>query len=184
VVVVPPIRARLDPLEGRHPLLDQTTRPEDDARCRTKEVRTGAFRLGDGQSDRRLVSHNERVTRFFHRQLTDVVSAMAGEVVTPSYVYVAAYQEGAELPPHTDREQCEFSVTLLVDHSPEPAHESPWPLHPGMPQGTVTVFQAPGDALLYRGRPLRHWRTPRARGSMSTSIFFHYVRAGFTGPLD
>jgi hypothetical protein len=148
------------------------------------QLRTGKFRLGDGQSPLRYIAHNEPVARFFHRQLTAAVTAFAGEPVKPSYVYLAAYQPGAILAKHTDREQCEFSVTLCLDYSPEPRCATPWPLHLHKQSGKATVFQAIGDALLYRGCQLPHSRDPLPDGHTSTSIFFHYVREDFTGSLD
>jgi hypothetical protein len=149
-----------------------------------QQVRIGAFRLGDGQSPRRYVAHNDAVARFFHEQLTDLVSDVAGEPLKPSYVYAASYQSGAKLEKHTDRAQCEFSITLCVDFTPEPEGETPWPIHLDTPEGTVTVSQALGDGLMYRGRQLPHYRGPLAAGCTSTSIFFHYVRQSFTGKLD
>ena len=147
-------------------------------------IRTGKLRLGDQQSSRRYVAHNESAARFFHHQLTSAVAEMAGEPVKPSYVYMASYQPGAILEKHTDREQCEFSLTLCVDYSPEPRNATPWPLYLHTPSGKVSVFQAIGDALLYRGRELPHSRGPLPQGHTSTSIFFHYVREGFEGRLD
>jgi hypothetical protein len=147
-------------------------------------IRSGAMELGDGQSSRRYVAHNDNVARFFHRQLAPTVAAIAGEPIKPSYVYVASYQPGAVLAKHTDREQCEFSITLCIDYSPEPVRETPWPLQLHTPSATVTVFQAIGDALLYRGCELPHSRGPLPAGHTSTSIFFHYVRESFDGPLD
>jgi len=147
-------------------------------------IRTGKIQLGDDQSSRRYVAHNESVARFFHRQLTPVISAIAGEPVQPSYVYMASYQSGAILKRHTDREQCAFSITLCVDYSPEPSRATPWPLHLHTASSVVTVFQGLGDGLLYRGRELPHARDPLPSGHTSTSIFFHYVRADFGGTLD
>jgi hypothetical protein len=147
-------------------------------------IRTGKLRLGDQQSSRRYVAHNESVACFFHHQLTSAVSEMTGEPVKPSYVYLASYQAGAELEKHTDREQCEFSLTLCLDYSPEPRNATPWPLYLHTSCGKVTVFQGIGDALLYRGRQLPHSRDPLPCGHTSTSIFFHYVRENFAGKLD
>ena len=147
-------------------------------------IRKGALALGDSQSSRRFIAHNESVLRFFHQQLTGIVSAIAGQKVKPSYVYLGAYQGGATLEKHTDREQCEFSLTFCLDYSPEPKAETPWPiqLHPA--SGTVTVFQAIGDGLFYRGCRVPHSRNVLPDGHSSTSIFFHYVGEDFAGPLD
>ena len=147
-------------------------------------IRKGNFALGDNQSGRRYVAHNENVARFFHHQLAATISQMAGEVVKPSYVYFASYQDGAVLEKHTDRQQCEFSITFCLDYTPEPAGATGWPIRLEAKSGRVTVHQAIGDALLYRGCQVPHFRKPLPPGATSTSFFFHYVRADFAGPLD
>jgi hypothetical protein len=149
-----------------------------------RAIRTGAISLGDTQSARRYIVHNEPVARFFHHQMASAVSAIVGEPVKPSYVYLGSYLAGAELKKHTDREQCEFSVTLCLDFSPEPEAATSWPIRLGTPEGTVTVYQALGDGLVYRGTKVPHYRDVLAPGYTSTSIFFHYVPADFSGPLD
>jgi hypothetical protein len=148
------------------------------------QLRTGKLPLGDTQSPLRYTAYNDPVARFFHQQLTVAVTAFAGELVKPSYVYVASYQPGAILPKHVDREQCEFSVSLCLDYAPEPRCATPRPLHLHKKSGKVTVFQAIGDALLYRGCQLPHSRDPLLEGHTSTSIFFHFVREDFKGSLD
>ena len=147
-------------------------------------IRIGAIPLGDGQSPRRYVAYNDPVARFFHRQIAPVVSAVAGEPVKPSYVYLASYLSGAELKKHVDREQCQFSITLCLDFSPEPALATPWPIRLETPTGVVTVYQGLGDGLAYRGTRLPHYRSRLGKGQTSTSIFFHYVAADFSGSLD
>jgi hypothetical protein len=147
-------------------------------------IRTGAISLGDGQSPRRYVAYNDPVARFFHQQIASSISAAAGEPVKPSYVYLASYLSGAELKKHVDREQCEFSVTLCLDFSPEPTLATPWPICLDTPSGQVKVYQALGDGLAYRGTRLPHYRSKLGEGQTSTSMFFHYVAADFTGSLD
>ncbi len=146
-------------------------------------IRSGAIQLGDGQSDRRYAAYNEPVARFFHRQIAARLSAVAGEPLKASYVYLASYISGAELRKHTDRAQCEFSITFCLDFSPEPELATPWPIRLDTPKGTVTVYQALGDGLAYRGTRLPHYRSALPEGQTSMSIFFHYVAADFDGPL-
>jgi hypothetical protein len=147
-------------------------------------IRCGAIRLGDEQSSRRYAVHNESVARFFHHQLTNAVRDIVGEAIKPSYVYFAAYLSGAELRKHTDRRQCEFSVTLCLDFSPEPDLATSWPICLDTSNGTVKVYQALGDGLVYRGTTVPHYRGILPKGYTSTSIFFHYVPEEFSGPLD
>lgn len=148
------------------------------------QIRTGAIHLGDRQSARRYIAHNEPVARFFHHQLTSTLSRIAGKKLKPSYVYLASYLSGAELKQHTDREQCDYSVTFCLDYSPEPQAATPWPICLQTPQGTVKVYQMLGDGLAYRGTQLPHFRRALPGGQMSTSIFFHYVNEDFAGSLD
>jgi len=147
-------------------------------------IRRGAIRLGDEQSSRRYVAHNENAARFFHHEIANAVSAIVGEPIKPSYVYLGSYLSGAELKKHTDRQQCEFSVTLCLDFSPEPELATSWPILLDTLEGTVKVYQALGDGLVYRGPSVPHYRHVLAEGHTSTSIFFHYVPADFSGPLD
>jgi hypothetical protein len=147
-------------------------------------IRKGSIALGDSQCPRRYVAYNEAVARFFHHYLTKIVSAVAGEPVKPSYVYMASYLSGSELKKHTDREQCEFSVSVCLDFSPEPESATPWPLCLDTPEGMVRIQQLLGDGLFYRGRRVPHYRDALGEGFTSTSIFFHYVSASFTGSLS
>jgi hypothetical protein len=142
------------------------------------------IRLGDEQSSLRYVAHNECVARYFHHQMTRAVAAIVGQPIKPSYVYLASYLGGAELKKHRDREQCEFSVTLCLDYSPEPKLATPWPIRLDTSEGTVTAYQALGDGLVYRGTKVPHYRDALAEGHTSTSIFFHYVAEDFSGPLN
>lgn len=148
------------------------------------EIRRGAIRLGDEQSSRRYVSHNDSVARFFHHQIANSVAAIVGEAIKPSYVYFSSYLSGADLKKHTDRAQCEFSVTLCLDFSPEPDLATSWPIRLDTPRGHAIVYQALGDGLLYRGTQLPHYRSVLPPGRSSTSIFFHYVAEKFSGTLD
>jgi hypothetical protein len=139
--------------------------------------------IGDTQCDRRYGIHNEGLGRFFHHQIARLVEQIVAEPVVPSYCYFAGYCEGAALKRHTDRAQCEFSVTLLIDYAPHPQATSPWPLWLETRGEPVAVSQALGDMLIYRGTQLPHWRTALPQGHRSYSLLLHYVRSDFTGPL-
>ena len=149
-------------------------------------VAEGGLPLGDSQVAGRYRLHSEVIASFLHPQLAKLVSAIAGEPVRPSYVYFASYQPGADLPRHVDREQCEFSISLLTDYVPDPAGPCGWPLfmqNPGLPGAAHAADLGVGDGVFYRGRELIHYRHPLPAGHQSTSIFMHYVRADFAGKL-
>jgi len=147
-------------------------------------VRRGFYSLGDEQVSRRFAAHNEDVARFMHRQLTYAISDISRAALKPSYAYFVSYMNGAELEKHVDRKQCEYSITTCIDASPEPEDESPWPIELEVEQGTAKVYQSIGDALLYRGCSVAHWRERLPRGLTSTSLLLHYVDESFAGNLD
>lgn len=149
-----------------------------------RKVRRGTLQFGDGQVSRRHIAHNDAVLRFFHQQIAPAVAQIVGEPAKPSYVYLGSYVEGAELKRHVDREQCEFSVTLCLDFSPEPENQTPWPIRLQSGAGEVIVYQGIGDALAYRGTKVPHYRSVLPKGQSSTSVFFHYVNGNFEGSLD
>jgi hypothetical protein len=168
-------------------------------------IKQGFMPFGDSQVNRRYYQHNEPLAGFFHKNLTKLMSLIAGEPVKPSYVYAASYKEGADLKPHIDREACEFSFSFQVDYQPEQEnHLSPWALYlstkevsrddpasfewENFPpdaddQRTKAVYLASGDCLAYMGCELTHYRYALPEGHQSTSLFFHYVPENFEGEL-
>jgi hypothetical protein len=147
-------------------------------------TRMGSFSLGDAQVERRYVGHNEAVARFYHYQFALLVSEMVSTVVKPSYAYFVSYMSESELERHTDREQCEYSISLCVDASPEPQGQNPWSIDLQTHDGLLRVWQHIGDGLLYRGRDLPHSREHLPHGYSSSSILLHYVDEGFVGSLQ
>ena len=147
-------------------------------------IAEGHVQLGDAGSPRRYVVHNEPVLRLLQHELTGLVSALAGEPVKASFAFLAFYYPGSVLPPHRDREQCEYGLSLLLDHTPEPGDVSPWPLYLGRPGGpTVAGELGMGDLLIYRGRELAHHRDPLPAGLTAGYGLLFYVPQSFTGSL-
>lgn len=169
-------------------------------------ISSGFMPFNDPQS-KRYYQHNEPLARVFHNNLAKLMSLIIGKEVIPSYVYAASYVEGAVLAPHTDREQCEFSISFQIDYLPEQEnHLSPWGLFVWRPEDAEepvltsvssefpanceaedknpVVYLASGDGIIYKGRELVHYRYALPKGHSSTSLFFHYVAADFQGYLS
>ncbi|HUE62784.1 MAG TPA: hypothetical protein VMO78_00290 [Rhizomicrobium sp.] len=103
-------------------------------------------------------------------ELRPVVEHCTGLRLHPTYSYGRLYRKGDTLPKHRDRSACEISVSLNLSQEPD----EPWPLHVQFGQHEVRVRLKPGDALLYRGIELPHWREPYT-GECLVQIFLHYV---------
>lgn len=133
----------------------------------------------------RYVTHDHPVANFWHAQLVPRISALAGKRVKPSYTFVTVYAEGGELPWHTDRDPCEYTLSLLLDYAPL-THDgvSPWPLRiRRRDASTADISQRIGEALLFKGRELTHCREVLPSGHRSVSALFHFVDHDYAGPL-
>lgn len=145
----------------------------------------GCLALGrqDGRPQR-LVSHNDRVAAFLHRQSGRLASRIAGEPLVPSYSMISAYLPGASLKRHVDRPQCRWNASLLVDMDPEAPRGRAWPFHLRPPGGeTETVRLGMGDCVVYPGTEIPHWRVALPRNERQTLLFLHYVPLHFPGSL-
>ena len=103
-------------------------------------------------------------------ELRPTIQHCTGLALFPTYSYGRIYKTGDALAKHCDRPACEVSVSLNLGQSPE----EPWPLHVQCGNHDVPVNLRPGDALLYRGIELPHWREPYT-GQSLTQVFLHYV---------
>jgi hypothetical protein len=102
--------------------------------------------------------------------LTPKVESVTGVRLFPTYSYFRVYKNGDLLKRHHDRPACEVSVTLnLGFHA-----EKPWPIWLEVEGEARPTILEPGDALLYKGIELIHWRDP-LQGEHSAQVFLHYV---------
>ena len=143
----------------------------------------GRMPFGDGQS-LRYWAHNEQLASVLHREIHSALDRVIPEVVQPSYSYVCLYIEGAELPRHTDRPECEYTLSLAVHSTPTAA--KPWPLYLEIPgrQRSFGARLGPGDGLVFRGREIPHYRKRLTGSDRVCTILFHFVPNNFPGPLD
>ena len=91
--------------------------------------------------------------------------------VFPTYCYSRLYKKGSVLKRHIDRMACEISLTVHLDGDKE------WPIWVQTPDGeNVSVELGSGDALLYLGCVIPHWRDAY-QGNRYSQLFLHYVRS-------
>ena len=77
-------------------------------------IGSNTWKLGDKQSNR-YKAHNEPMSRFLHYEILPLIEKIVGKSLKPTYTYLSAYTKGADLPPHTDRPDCEYTVSFVVD---------------------------------------------------------------------
>lgn len=98
------------------------------------------------------------------------VAAEGSVLVYPTYSYARVYKRGDRLVKHRDRPACEISLSVTVDYDPD----EPWPIWVDSGSGPVAFWLQRGDALMYRGTDVWHWREPFT-GNYAAQVFLHYV---------
>ena len=84
----------------------------------------------------------------------------------PTYSCWRMYSHAAVLEKHVDRPSCEVSVTIQIN-SDKPGE---WPNY--IENNAFNL--KPGDAVIYLGTEVEHWREP-LKSDWSSQVFLHYV---------
>jgi len=109
---------------------------------------------------------------------TSKVEKATGLSLIPTYSYQRTYVQGNELKRHKDRPSCEISATLCLgyDYSNQPKGYN-WGMYVeksgevGLEGREVCLEQ--GDAIIYRGCDIEHWRDD-FKGINQSQVFLHY----------
>ena len=117
------------------------------------------------------VSEAVHGTVTFDNLLQDLVpyfEKVCGKRLYPTYSYARLYKPDEELKKHTDRPACEISATVTLGFE-----GNPWSIYMA---GNKVDMQV-GDAVLYRGMDVEHWREKYTEGQWQAQVFLHYVDA-------
>lgn len=130
----------------------------------------GIFTKGDEQTYYSLCCYNYEPTLTLLNDLRERLSCICNKDIAPTYAYSRIYVNNEELQVHVDREACEYSVSINIFQDQE------WALHirDKSRQQFVPVSLNVGDAVIYKGRELLHYRD-RYKGDQYIQVFLHYV---------
>jgi prolyl 4-hydroxylase len=156
-----------------HPIvLENTIKPETlyvlQEYYRTT-IEKGVFLLGDKQS-KRFKAHNEPMSRLLHYEMLPLIEHIVGKPLQPTYTYLSCYVKDSDLPAHTDRADCEYTVSYVIN---KPA-DITWPIYfhtkkqPIKHQGRVNFTPpkdeciecdcGPGGLMMFNGTDHVHFR--------------------------
>ena len=118
---------------------------------------------GDPMMDSLLMAHG------------GAIESVTGMKLAPSYTYYRMYLNGAILERHKDRPSCEISATVCLDWNDSNCEKrKPWPIWIKNNQGEIPINLEPGDAMVYKGCEVEHWREP-FHGNACAQVFYHYT---------
>jgi len=115
--------------------------------------------------------HNDLAMKNLMCYLSPDMEKHTGVKLIPTYSYLRVYKKGDELKRHTDRNSCEFSVTLTLMREP---NEEIWPIYLETDIAHKVELEE-GDGLIYKGIESPHWRD-KFEGSRLAQVFLHYIR--------
>ena len=147
----------------------------------------GVFSLGDRQAQRYKI-RDDVVSRIVQYYLCPVIEVAVGRRLRPTYTYLSAYVEGADLPPHTDNPDCQFTVSFVVNKTPADLY---YPIYVDKTRqevkyrgrydrcpdkaGAIEIDCPVNDAMIFSGIDHIHWRE-RLNGQYTTLLLHYIVR--------
>ena len=118
---------------------------------------------GDPMMDSMMMAHGKKIEE------------VTGMTLAPSYTYYRMYLNGAILKRHKDRPSCEISATVCLDWDDSNCEErKPWSIWIKNHEGEKAIDLEPGDAMIYKGCEIEHWREPY-HGIACAQVFYHYT---------
>jgi hypothetical protein len=147
-------------------------------------IENGVFLLGDKQS-KRFKAHNEPMSRLLHYEMLPLIEHIVGKPLQPTYTYLSCYVKDSDLPAHTDRADCEYTVSYVIN---KPA-DITWPIYfhtkkqPIKHQGRVNFTPpkdeciacdcGPGGLMMFNGTDHAHFRE-KLDGEYYHIVLLHY----------
>ena len=127
--------------------------------------------LTDAQVPNTASFYNDKIMKKHQDQFLTLVEKHTELKLFKTYNYYRVYKKGDILKKHSDRPACEISVTLNLGFKGKA-----WPLFMEDYEKLVNeVLLEPGDAVIYRGCDLEHWRDENKYADDYSQIFFHFV---------
>jgi hypothetical protein len=129
------------------------------------------FVYGDTQVEKAFSAAAPAITETLLDVMTPILSKMINCELYPTYSYLRIYVKGADLEKHQDRPSCEVSATVPLSYD----SANIWPLYIETGNTVTAVELEAGDALIYKGIEVPHWREA-FEGERQVQVFLHYVK--------
>ena len=128
---------------------------------------------GDSQAPNSYCIYGDPAFDMVMAMSTQDIGKIVGKHLVPQYTYARIYLNGSDLKIHSDRPECQYSVSLSLGGE----YEKPWPIWIKDYAGkSHEVPLEEGDMVVYHGTELEHWRE-KFDGNTQTQLFMHYVDA-------
>lgn len=156
-------------IASRYALIDEMTRFSDEA-----SVQHHSAQVPGAHS-----KYADPLMESILQYLLPNMEYVTGLSLYPTYSYFRVYRPGMDLKPHTDRPACEISTTVSFKYNYLGSDQPSWPIWVDSKDGPKAFNLESGDAVVYRGCEVKHWREMfnAPEGSYHIQGFFHFVDA-------
>ena len=151
-------------------LLQYQSKMLEDVLCFNNNTLPGLFPFGDIQCPKSFAYYGSLFTESLLLLLKPIVEEQIGVELYPTYSYMRIYYKDAILAKHTDRESCQYSVTICIKCDPI----NPWPISFNSNRDDISLALNQGDLCIYKGDELTHWREPCSYDN-HIQFFLHFV---------
>lgn len=154
-------------------LLEELIEYYEENRSDASEESVKDFIKGSGSITSELIELPQELRTKTHDILKPILEKWAGIALQPTYVYgIRCYRRGARLLPHRDRLETHIvsaTVNIFQDINEQ------WSLDiEDHFYRNHSIFQRPGEMIMYEGARLQHGRPKPFKGNGYASIFVHY----------
>jgi hypothetical protein len=119
-----------------------------------KKSLSGSMSLDDGQVPGTPSYYGDMLMEMLLQLFRPHMERLTGKKLYPTYSYFRVYKHGDVLEAHLDRPSCEISLSLTLGFQAA----EPWPLVLEVDSQPIPIKAFPGDAIVFRGMELKHWR--------------------------
>lgn len=131
-----------------------------------------AHRGGDKINTSKITWYADPLMEVMLENSLPEIEKITNHKLFPTYSFVCVYTKGDELKPHMDRPACEISVTCNIATVGEK-----WPIWMQAPgQEPSAHYLEPGDACIYHGCEIKHWREVSNDTDINVQFMLHYIR--------
>ncbi len=114
-----------------------------------------------------------------HQDVLPLIEKSTDMTLLPTFNYYRTYRTGAILRAHKDRRACEIGISLNLGQQGDI-----WPFWLlDMNENVQSILLAPGDAVIYRGPQLMHWRGQLQEADYVSQVFLFFVQPSVFGSL-
>jgi len=126
----------------------------------------------DSDGTTKITYYADPLTEVLLKRMVPFVENTIGEEVFPTYSYFRIYQPKEILSKHTDRPSCEISMTVSIAKVGSTSRV--YMQAEGREASSFSL--SVGDAVLYEGCKIKHWREPLEDNQLVVQCMLHYVR--------